>query len=177
MPVRVGLLRGTTMKRLLAVALAAASLASPAFADAARYHRYWKEATEYAQKGFAEADKAVAVMKTDKEEYCFRLSQVRTELERSTKLFMYAFEQIDADKTLTEAEAAKLEPMIDDYTALKPVLDRYVALQETRCLAGPSYADTIPSTSYSSSSSSSNDDDDEDEFDVDEHDAADDDNF
>lgn len=114
--------------------VAALAFAAPAFADADRYHRYWKEAGDYAKAGFAEADKAVAVMKTDHEEYCFRLSQVRTELERATKLYMYAFEQIDADTTLTEPEKKKLEPMIEEYKSVKQITDRYVALQESRCL-------------------------------------------
>jgi hypothetical protein len=164
------------MKRLVAACLVASWAAVlPAHADPARYHRYWKEATDYAKAGFAEADKAVAVMKTDHEEYCFRLSQVRTELERATKLFMYAFEQIDADDTLSEAEIKKLEPMIEDYKGLKPIYDRYVALQETRCLAGPSYSDSLPSQSYVGEEA---DDEDEDSWDdEDEFDASEDDNF
>lgn len=169
------------------VALCAAVLVAgaPAHADAARYHRYWKEATDYATKGFAEADKAVAVMKADHEEYCYRLAMTRTELERSTKLFMYAFEQIDADDTLTDAERTKLEPMINDYKGIKEITDRYVALQESRCLSGPSYSDTIPSTDYSSDDSWSDDDDsawddegeDEEWVDDDDYDPSEDDNF
>lgn len=152
---------------------------APAHADASRYHRYWKEATDYATKGFAEADKAVAVMKTDHEEYCYRLAMTRTELERSTKLFMYAFEQIDADTTLTESEIAGLEPMIEDYKGVKNITDRYIALQETRCLAGPSYSDTIPSQDYSADDDESDDWDEEaDEWDdEDDYDPSEDDNF
>lgn len=162
------------MRKLFAAVIAVCAIA-PAHADPARYHRYWKEATDYATKGFAEGDKAAAVMKTDHEAYCFQLAMTRTELERSTKLFMYAFEQIDADETLTEADKAKLEPMIEDYKGIKGVTDRYIALQESRCLSGPSYSDTIPSTDYSSSS---DDRDDEDEADwLDEDDASEDDNF
>lgn len=163
------------MKRLAAALLAAMFAVAPAHADPARYHRYWKEATDYATAGFAEADKAVAVMKTDHEEYCYRLAMTRTELERSTKLFMYAFEQIDADDTLTEAEKAKLEPMIEDYKGIKGITDRYIALQETRCLAGPSYSDTIPSVDYSSSDDDESEDDSWD--DEDDYDASEDDNF
>jgi len=163
------------MKRLAAALLAAMFAVAPAHADPARYHRYWKEATDYATAGFAEADKAVAVMKTDHEEYCYRLAMTRTELERSTKLFMYAFEQIDADDTLTEAEKAKLEPMIEDYKGIKGITDRYIALQETRCLAGPSYSDTIPSVDYSSSDDDEGEDDSWD--DEDDYDASEDDNF
>lgn len=163
------------MRRVLAVMLAAACIVGPAHADAARYHRYWKEAKDYATKGFAEADKALAVMKTDHEEYCYRLAMTRTELERSTKLFMYAFEQIDADASLTDEEKAKLEPMVEDYKGIKGITDRYIALQETRCLAGPSYSDTLPSNDYSAS----NGDDDEEEWedDEDDYDASEDDNF
>lgn len=145
------------MKRITAALLVAACAIAPAHADPARYHRYWKEATDYATKGFAEADKAVAVMKTDHEAYCYQLAMTRTELERSTKLFMYAFEQIDADETLTDAEKAKLEPMIEDYKGIKGVTDRYVALQESRCLSGPSYSDTLPSNDYSRPSSGNRD--------------------
>lgn len=146
------------MKKFVVAAIAVCAIA-PAHADPARYHRYWKEAKDYASKGFAEADKAVAVMKTDHETYCYQLAMTRTELERSTKLFMYAFEQIDADTSLTEAELDKLRPMIDEYKGIKGVSDRYVALQESRCLSGPSYSDTLPSNSYSSSSSSSSNSD------------------
>ncbi len=145
----------------IGVALCAAALVcgAPAHADATRYHRYWKEALDYAQAGFAEADKALAVMKVDHDDYCYRLAMTRTELERSTKLFLYAFEQIDADTTLTEDEVTKLEPMIEDYKSIKAITDRYVALQETRCLAGPSYSDTIPSTDdYSDDDAASGDD-------------------
>ena len=163
------------MKRLAAALLAAMFAVAPAHADPARYHRYWKEATDYATAGFAEADKAVAVMKTDHEEYCYRLAMTRTELERSTKLFMYAFEQIDADDTLTEADKSKLEPMIEDYKGIKGITDRYVALQETRCLAGPSYSDTIPSVDYSSSDDEEASDDEDDSWD--DYDASEDDNF
>lgn len=169
------------MKRFTAAMLAAASmLASPAHADAARYHRYWKEATAYASAGFAEADKAVAVMKTDHDAYCFQISQVRNELERSTKLFMYAFEQIDADTSLTEAEITALEPMIEEYKAIKEIQDRYIALQETRCLAGPSYADTLPSndSSYGDDSDDAwQDDDTWEDDDWDDYDPSEDDNF
>lgn len=174
------------MKTLVVAVIAVCAIA-PAYADPARYHRYWKEATDYATKGFAEADKAVAVMKTDHEEYCYRIAMTRTELERSTKLFIYAFEQIDADETLTEAERSKLEPMIEDYKSIKGITDRYVALQESRCLSGPSYSDTIPSTDYSGSSDDWDDDswdddswDDEDDDswdDEDDYDASGDDNF
>lgn len=161
------------MRQLIAAVVAVCAIA-PAHADPARYHRYWQEAKDYATKGFAEADKAVAVMKTDHEEYCYRLAMTRTELERSTKLFMYAFEQMDADSSLTEAEIAKLEPMIDDYKGIKGVTDRYIALQETRCLSGPSYSDTLPS----SDTSSYVDDEDEDEDESwDDDDASEDDNF
>lgn len=176
-------LRGIFMKRSGLVVFAAMLAAgAPAHADAARYHRYWKEATDYATKGFAEADKAVAVMKTDHEEYCYRLAMVVTELQRSTKLFMYAFEQIDADETLTDAEKEKLEPMIKDYTGLKPIYDRYVALQESRCLSGPSYSDTLPSIDDSSSAGADEDDwsdatDDGDSDLDDDYDASEDDNF
>ena len=178
------------MKRLAASVLAATLLAAPAaHADAARYHRYWKEATDYATRGFAEADKAVAVMKTDHDAYCYQLAMTRTELERSTKLFMYAFEQIDADATLTDEEKSKLEPMIDEYKSIQQITDRYVALQETRCLAGPSYSDTLPSTDYSSSYDDEDDsyddsddwdddwDDEGDDADWDDYDASEDDNF
>ena len=174
------------MKRVGAALCAAVVFAgSPAHADPARYHRYWKEAKDYATAGFAEADKAVAVMKTDHEEYCYRIAMTRTELERSTKLFMYAFEQIDADDTLTDAEKTKLEPMIEDYKGIKAVTDRYVALQETRCLAGPSYSDTIPSQTYATDDSDdeewSDDDEDEDSWEEedewDDEDASEDDNF
>ncbi len=165
------------MKRLVAVALAASYLAgAPANADPARYHRYWKEAKDYATAGFAEADKAVAAMKTDHDEYCYRIAMTRTELERSTKLFMYAFEQIDADDTLTDAEKTKLEPMIDDYKSIKSITDRYIALQETRCLAGPSYSDTIPSQTYATDDSDEEEWSEEDE-DEDDYDASEDDNF
>lgn len=161
------------MRQLIAAVVAVCAIA-PAHADPARYHRYWQEAKDYATKGFAEADKAVAVMKTDHEEYCYRLAMTRTELERSTKLFMYAFEQMDADSSLTEAEIAKLEPMIDDYKGIKGVTDRYIALQETRCLSGPSYSDTLPSSETSSYA----DDEDEDEDESwDDDDASEDDNF
>lgn len=164
------------MKRIGAVICAAALLGgAPAHADAARYHRYWKEATDYATKGFAEADKAVAVMKTDHEEYCYRIAMTVTELERSTKLFMYAFEQIDADETLTDDERQKLEPMIKDYTGLKPIADRYIALQQNKCLAGPSYSDTLPSAE---APAARDDDEDEDEGDwAEEDDPSEDDNF
>jgi hypothetical protein len=173
------------MKRLVALALAAACLVgAPANADPERYHRYWKEAKDYATAGFAEADKAVAVMKTDHVEYCYRIAMTRTELERSTKLFMYAFEQIDADDTLSDAEKAKLEPMIDDYKGIKSISDRYIALQETRCLAGPSYSDTIPSQTYATDDTDedewSDEDEDDDSWDEDawdDHDASEDDNF
>jgi len=163
---------------LMSVALAGAAVL-PAHADAARYHRYWKEATDYAKAGFAEADKAVAAMKADHDEYCFRLSQVRTELERSTKLFLYAFEQIDADTSLTEAEIAGLEPMIEDYKGIKNIQDRYIALQETRCLAGPSYSDTIPSQDYSADADEADDwDEDTDDWeDEDDYDPSEYDNF
>ncbi len=157
--------------RKFVVAVIAVCAIAPAHADPARYHRYWQEAKDYATKGFAEADKGVAVMKTDHEAYCYQLALTRTELERSTKLFMYAFEQIDADETLTEADKAKLEPMIEDYKGIKAVTDRYVALQESRCLSGPSYSDTIPSTSYAT------EDADEDDSWDDEDDASEDDNF
>lgn len=162
------------MKKLVVAVIAGCAIA-PAHADPARYHRYWKEATDYATRGFAEADKAVAVMKTDHEAYCYQLAMTRTELERSTKLFMYAFEQIDADETLTDAERAKLEPMIEDYKGVKGVTDRYIALQESRCLSGPSYSDTIPSVDYSRSSDEGEDEDDS--WDDDDHDAGEDDNF
>ena len=165
------------MKKLV-VGVIAVCVVAPASADPARYHRYWKEATDYATAGFAEADKAVAVMKTDHDEYCYRIAMTRTELERSTKLFMYAFEQIDADETLTEAEKAKLEPMIEDYKGIKGITDRYIALQESRCLAGPSYSESLPSNDYSSSSDDDWDDADEDEDDSwDDYDASEDDNF
>jgi len=165
------------MKKLF-VAVIAVCVVAPAHADPARYHRYWKEATDYAQAGFAEADKAVAVMKTDHDEYCYRIAMTRTELERSTKLFMYAFEQIDADETLTDEEKAKLEPMIEDYKGIKSITDRYIALQESRCLAGPSYSESLPSNDYSSSSDDDWDDADEDEDDSwDDYDASEDDNF
>lgn len=167
------------MKRFMAIMLTTAcTLAQPAHADAARYHRYWKEASDYAKAGFAEADKAVAVMKSDHGAYCFQISQVRNELERSTKLFMYAFEQIDADTTLTEDDLARLEPMIEDYKSIKEIQDRYVALQESRCLSGPSYSDTIPSAAYSADDGDGDGDDtwaDEDEWD--DYDASEDDNF
>lgn len=151
------------MKRITVALLAATSMlaAAPAHADDSRYQRYWKEAVAYAQAGFAEADKAVAVMKTDHDEYCYRLSTTRTELERSTKLFMYAFEQIDADESLTDAERTGLEPMIEDYKSIKGIQDRYIVLQETRCLAGPSYSDTIPSVDYSADDEDDWDDEDE----------------
>lgn len=172
------------MRKLIAAVVAVCAIA-PAYADPARYHRYWKEAKDYATAGFAEADKAVAVMKTDHDEYCYRIAMTRTELERSTKLFMYAFEQIDADETLTDEEKSKLEPMIEDYKGIKGITDRYVALQESRCLAGPSYSDSLPSTSYSSDDeddSSYDDDeessyDDEDDDSWDDYDASEDDNF
>lgn len=173
------------MKRFgLAVCAVMMAGAAPAHADATRYHRYWKEATDYATAGFKEADKAAAAMKTDHEEYCYRLAMTRTELERSTKLFMYAFEQIDADAALTDEEKAKLEPMVNDYKGVKEIADRYIALQETRCLAGPSYSDTLPSVDYSTGSddddSGWSDDEDEDEDDTwydDDYDASEDDNF
>lgn len=173
------------MKRIelalcLAMGAAMAVGAGAAHADPARYHRYWKEATDYATAGFKEADKAVAVMKTDHEAYCYQLALTRTELERSTKLFMYAFEQIDADETLTDADKAKLEPMVEDYKGIKTISDRYIALQESRCLSGPSYSDTIPSTDYSSSSDDGDDswsDDEEDDDWIGEDDPAEDDNF
>lgn len=165
------------MRKLIAAVVAVCAIA-PAYADPARYHRYWKEAKDYATAGFAEADKAVAVMKTDHEEYCYRLAMTRTELERSTKLFMYAFEQIDADETLTDEEKSKLEPMIEDYKGIKGITDRYVALQESRCLAGPSYSESLPSNDYSSSSDDDWDDADEGEDDSwDNYDAAEEDNF
>lgn len=161
------------MRKLIAAVVAVCAIA-PAHADPARYHRYWQEAKDYATKGFAEADKAAAVMKTDHEAYCYQLALTRTELERSTKLFIYAFEQIDADATLTEADKAKLEPMIEDYKGIKGVTDRYAALQETRCLSGPSYSDTLPDTSPSYSS---NDDDEDEDESWDDNDASEDDNF
>lgn len=165
------------MRKLIAAVVAVCAIA-PAYADPARYHRYWKEAKDYATAGFAEADKAVAVMKTDHEEYCYRLAMTRTELERSTKLFMYAFEQIDADETLTDGEKSKLEPMIEDYKGIKGITDRYIALQESRCLAGPSYSESLPSNDYSSSSDDDWDDADEGEDDSwDNYDAAEEDNF
>ena len=156
--------------KYLAIAVVAACAIAPASADPARYHAYWKQAVDYATAGFAEADKATAAMKTDHNEYCYRLAMTRTELERSTKLFMYAFEQMDADATLTEAEVAQLEPMIDDYKSIKGIQDRYIALQETRCLAGPSYSDTLPSTSYSDDGEDEDDDDFWDEYDPSEED-------
>lgn len=163
------------MRKLIAAVVAVCAIA-PAYADPARYHRYWKEAKDYATAGFAEADKAVAVMKTDHDEYCHRIAMTRTELERSTKLFMYAFEQIDADETLTDEEKSKLEPMIEDYKGIKGITDRYVALQESRCLAGPSYSDSLPSTSYSDDDDdSSYDEEDDDSWD--DYDDAEDDNF
>lgn len=116
-------------------------------------------------------------MKTDHNEYCYRLAMTRTELERSTKLFMYAFEQMDADATLTEADVAKLEPMIDDYKSIKGIQDRYIALQETRCLAGPSYSDTLPSTSYSEDDEDEDDDDDDDDDFWDEYDPSEEDDY
>ena len=156
------------MKRFgLALCAAASLLALVAHADDSRYRRDWKEAGNYATAGFAEADKALAAMKTDHSEYCYRLAMTRTELERSTKLFIYAFEQIDADTTLTETEKAGLEPMIEEYKSIKAITDRYVSLQETRCLAGPSYSDTIPSVDYSTSDDDDDDWSDEDEDDVD----------
>lgn len=164
------------MRDLIAVVVAACAVA-PAHADPARYHRYWKEAKDYATVGFAEADKAVAVMKTDHDEYCYRLAMTRTELERSTKLFMYAFEQIDADGSLTEAEAAKLEPMIDEYKAIKNISDRYIALQETRCLAGPSYSDTPPSNDTSHADKRGDQGYDDEDESWDDYDASEDDNF
>ena len=165
------------MRKLIAAVVAVCAIA-PAYADPARYHRYWKEAKDYATAGFAEADKAVAVMKTDHDEYCYRIAMTRTELERSTKLFMYAFEQIDADETLTDEEKSKLEPMIEDYKGIKGITDRYVALQESRCLAGPSYSESLPSNDYSSSSDDDWDDADEGEDDSwDDYDAAEEDNF
>jgi len=151
------------MNQYLAALLGACLVATPAHADAARYHRYWQEAAAYAKAGFAEADKAVAVMKTDHDAYCFQLSQVRNELQRATKLFIYAFEQIDADTELSDDERTKLEPMIEDYKSIKSIQDRYIALQETRCLAGPSYSDTIPSIDDSSSDNSWDDDSDDNE--------------
>lgn len=163
------------MRKLIAAVVAVCAIA-PASADPARYHRYWKEAKDYATAGFAEADKAVAVMKADHDEYCYRIAMTRTELERSTKLFMYAFEQIDADETLTDEEKSKLEPMIEDYKGIKGITDRYVALQESRCLAGPGYSDSLPSTSYSGDDDdSSYDEEDDDSWD--DYDAAEDDNF
>ena len=165
------------MRKLIAAVVAVCAIA-PAYADPARYHRYWKEAKDYATAGFAEADKAVAVMKTDHDEYCYRIAMTRTELERSTKLFMYAFEQIDADETLTDEEKSKLEPMIEDYKGIKGITDRYVALQESRCLAGPSYSEALQSNDYSSSSDDDWDDADEGEDDSwDDYDAAEEDNF
>jgi len=171
-----------SMKRIgVALCAAASLLGAVAHADDSRYRRYWKEATDYATAGFAEADKAVAVMKTDHEEYCYRLAMTRTELERSTKLFIYAFEQIDADTSLTDDERSKLEPMIDDYKGIKNITDRYIALQETRCLAGPSYSDTIPSVDYSASDDDvwADDEGDEDEDSAlgDDYDASEDDSF
>jgi hypothetical protein len=172
------------MKRFVLAACGVALMAAaPAYADASRYHRYWQEAKDYATRGFAEADKAVAVMKTDHDAYCYQLAMTRTELERSTKLFMYAFEQIDADTTLTDDELVKLEPMIEEYKGIQQITDRYVALQETRCLAGPSYSDTLPSVDYSSGDDDDSDWDDEDEDDWadeeewDDYDASEDDNF
>lgn len=171
------------MKRVgAAVCAAACLLGSVAHADDSRYRRYWKEATDYAVNGFAEADKAVAVMKTNHEEYCYQLAMTRTELERSTKLFMYAFEQIDADANLTDKEREGLEPMIEDYKGVKAVTDRYIALQETRCLAGPSYSDTLPSADYGASDDEgdyedSDWDDEDDESDWDDYDPSEDDNF
>ena len=96
---------------------------------------------------------------------------------------------VEAEKTkLGEehaAEKTKLEPMIEDYKGIKAVTDRYVALQETRCLAGPSYSDTIPSQTYATDDSDdeewSDDDEDEDSWDDedewDDEDASEDDNF
>jgi hypothetical protein len=152
----------------------AGCVSAPAFADAARFQRYWKEAAEYARKGFAEADKAVAVMKTDKQEYCFRLSQVRTELERATKLYDYAITEINKDASLTEADRKGLAGLSTDYKSLKPIADRYATLQETRCLAGPSYSDTLPDPPRWTSTQDRKSKPD---FDIDEHDAAEDDNF
>jgi len=148
--------------------------AGTALADASRYHRYWKEAKDYAAAGFAEADKAVAAMKTDHDEYCFRLSQVMTELIRSTKLYIYAFEQIDADTGLADSERSGLEPMIEEYKAIKGIQDRYEKLQYDRCLSGPSYSDTLPSTSYSTPSDDAADDQDEEDYDDEDDDDGDD---
>jgi hypothetical protein len=171
------------MNRIVLAALVAVLVAGPAYADASRYHRYWQEAKDYATRGFAEADKALAVMKTDHAAYCYQLAMTRTELERSTKLSMYAFEQIDADATLTDEKKSKLEPMIDDYKGIQQITNRYVALQETRCLAGPSYSESIPSIDDSSRDDDASDWDDEsrdnlnDEEEWDDYDASEDDNF